>query len=144
VISVTNLVASTGHDYEAAHLTVGDNYYTDRNYYIQGIPEEFEGLLWIKTANADKFEGLGYALDFDVDRRVILYVAYDPRDVPPNWITEEFTPVGHSIDVSDSGSDVLNLWAREYPAGHITLYGNKEAGAGSGVKTNYLVLLDCR
>ncbi|MCK4545846.1 MAG: prepilin-type N-terminal cleavage/methylation domain-containing protein [Candidatus Eisenbacteria sp.] len=144
LINVANLTVSTGRTYQTAYITVGDHYYIDRNYYVQGIPSQFEDLLWIMTANGDKFEGAGYALEFDVDRRVILYVAYDSRDVPPHWITSEYTPVGLSIDVSDVGADVLDLWAREFPAGHITLYGNREAGAGSGVKTNYVVLLDCR
>jgi len=143
-IAVTDLTVTTGRAYEVDYLGVGDTYYIDRTYVIQGIPSEFRGLLWIKTANNDKYGDDSYRLEFDVDRPVTVYVAYDPRDTAAGWVREDFTPVGQSIDVSDVDADVLNLWARDYPAGHITLYGNRASGAGAGILTNYVVLLDCR
>jgi len=143
-IAVTHLEVTSSRPYETAYLGVGDRYYTDRNYVIEGIPAGFEGLQWIKTANNDKLEGSDFTLEFDVDRRVMVYIAFDPRGDPPAWITNYYTPVGLSIDVSDNQVDVLNLWAREYPEGHIALSGNRAPGAGLEVKTNYVVILDCR
>lgn len=143
-ITVSNLTVSTGKTYEVAYLGLGDEYYTDRNYVIEGIPSGFEDLLWIKTANGDKFGGDEYTLEFDVDRDVTVYLAYDPRDLPAKWVRDDFTFLGLSIDVSDGQADVLDLWAADYNAGHITLYGNRASGAMAGIQTNYVVLLDCR
>ncbi|NNE44758.1 MAG: hypothetical protein HKN12_11165, partial [Gemmatimonadetes bacterium] len=80
----------------------------------------------------------------DVDRDVTVWIAYDPRGTPPNWIGGTYTNTGLTIGVTDSGTSTLNLYKHEFSAGQITLYGNKAQGWGGGVGTNYVIFLTCQ
>jgi hypothetical protein len=130
--------------YEIAYLHESDRYYVDRTYYIQDIPAAYENLRWIKTANDDKNCGNSYRLRFTLDRAATVYVAYDSRGTPPNWVKNYFTNTGDVIDVSDTGTDVLRLWKLDVSSGQLDLGGNKASGWSGGVATNYVVLVKCR
>lgn len=128
--------------YEVAPLYVGAMCYIDASDTITALPAEFDGLVAIKTANADKNDKSAEFFSFTITQAATLYVAYDARTTRfPAWLTASYTPTGHLIDTSDAS---LIVWKREVAAGTVTLPGNKyglHGRDGSQVKTNYLVLL---
>ncbi len=137
-LEVSNL---SKEDYRTAELGVGDQYYVDRAYTIINVPPEYEGLLWIKTANDDKLGTLEQFLTFTVNQNVTVYVAYDNRASSlPFWVTDHYTPTGAGIGVSDVDASPLQLWARDFPAGDVVMGGNRAEGA-SGAASMYVILL---
>jgi chitodextrinase len=128
-------------NYETAMLTEGDQYYVDRNYTITDIPAEYEGLLWIKTANDDKYNTSEEFLTFTVNQDVTAYIAYDHRATSlPEWITTYYAGTGAEIAVSDVEASPLHVWSRDFPAGDVVMGGNMATGA-SGAYSMYAVLL---
>jgi hypothetical protein len=73
-----------------------------------------------------------------------VYIAYDPRGTPPNWIKNNYVATGLTIGVTDSGTSTLGLWKADLDAGIRTFYGNKASGWGGGVGTNYVIFVACR
>ena len=79
-------------------------------------------------------------IKFQADRSVDVYIAYDGgATARPNWMSG-FTNTGLSVGTTDPNGPVMNLYVRTYPAGLITLGGNKLAGA-AGVNTNYIAIV---
>jgi hypothetical protein len=116
----------------------------DRNYTIWDIPGQYEGLLWIKTANDDKFDTSEEFLTFTVNQDATVYVGYDLRALSlPDWVTGQYVQTGTGIGVSDIEASPLQLWSRDFPAGDVILGGNMAAGA-SGAYSMYIVLLQGR
>ena len=115
---VSNLSPSS---YQTAYLGVGDTYYIDRDYLISSIPQDFEGLLWIKTANDDKASTGDVFLTFDINQNAMVYVAYDATiSTLPDWLSS-WLDLGVSIITTDTQ---LNLYSQEFAPGTVTLGGN--------------------
>jgi len=128
-------------NYQASDLEEGDQYYVDRPYQLVSIPSEYEDLLWIKTANDDKSNSSANFLTFNVNVDVTAYVAYDHRASSlPDWLDGFYTAAGEGIEVSDVSASPMNIWARNYSAGQITMGGNMAAGA-SGAGSMYAIFL---
>jgi chitodextrinase len=137
-LEVSNINRPT---YVTAELVEGDQYYVDRNYTVVDIPGQYEGSLWIKTANDDKYDTSEEFLSFTVNQNVTVYVGFDLRAVSlPTWVTGDFTSTGDGIGVSDVEASPLGLWSRDFPAGDVVLGGNMASGA-SGAGSMYVVLL---
>jgi hypothetical protein len=108
------------------------------------IPAAYEGLLWIKTANDDKFNTSEEFLTFQVNQDVTAYVCYDHKISVPDWITGHYVDTGDDVRVSDLGAGTdMEVWARDFPAGEVIMGGNAAAG-GSGAELMYLVILQGR
>jgi hypothetical protein len=123
---------------------VGNQYYTDRTYTLTSLPAELDGSILVRTPNADKNKGGSHELKLQFDRDMTVYIAYDPRGTPPNWIRNVFTNTGLTIGVTDSGTSTLGLWRADLSAGIQTFKGNKASGWGGGVNTNYVIFVKCR
>lgn len=123
---------------------IGDEYYTDRSYTITFVPDELQGATYIRTPNDDKTKGDSHALELSFPSDARVYIAYDPRGNPPDWIENEYVNSGVTLGVSDSGTPTLALWKKDFSAGTHTFSGNYAQGWGGGVATNYVIFIVCQ
>ncbi len=138
---ISQVTINTPAEYQLKYLQEGDNYYLDRNYYLEGIPDDLENLVWVVPNNIDKNNADTEFITLDLDNPGTVYIAYDRRaESPPNWLTENYTSSAYQIQVSDF-STPMNVWQKEVPAGELVLGGNMAAGA-EGAESQYIVILD--
>ncbi|MFN8177025.1 MAG: fibronectin type III domain-containing protein [bacterium] len=123
---------------------VGQVYYSDRTYTITSMPTVLSSSTLVRTAQADKNAGDSFQLKLRFYSPVRVYIAYDPRGNPPDWIRNNYTQTSYSIGVTDTGTPTLNLWTKTATAGVSTFYGNRAAGVGGGVATNYVIFVTCQ
>ncbi|MBN1866257.1 right-handed parallel beta-helix repeat-containing protein [Candidatus Sumerlaeota bacterium] len=131
--------------YTTDTLEVGNLLYVDRTYVFQSpIPPEYEGQTYIRTANADKNATDGDFLSFDIDRAATVVVTRDARfTTRPSWMNG-WNAVSGTLSTNDS-SPSRNLYARDYPAGRVTLGSNRDVGMQSGLSMyNVIVVPDVR
>ncbi len=124
-------------------VAVGQQYYSDRTYTLTYLPSELEGATLVRTPNNDKNKGDSHALVLDFDTAVKVWIAYDPRGNPPDWIENNYTATGTSVGVTDTGTPTLGLWSRTFDAGSYTFRGNKAVGWGGAVGTSYVIFVTC-
>ena len=62
-------------------------------------------------------------MSFDVNQDVTVYVAHDDRAPIPSWMAS-FTDTGDDLLTTDT---TLSIFAKDFPAGTITLGGNQAA-----------------
>jgi hypothetical protein len=129
--------------YALDSLQVGDSYYIDRPYVVRGLPADKQGLLWIKTANADRNNNAETFLEFTLTREANIWIAYDSRVAqPPNWLRDFFTRTNESIIVSESAGR-LTLWKAHRLPGRVTLGGNMAPGVQTTTSLSmYAVLIE--
>jgi len=121
---INNLTVSSGKVYEVVPnaLQEGASAYIDRTYTFTYVPGYLEGTTYIKTANDDKGFSSRDFLSFEVTQNVTVYVAHDDRSLSkPTWLLE-FTDTGDQLATTDT---TLSIFARDFPAGTITLGGNQ-------------------
>ncbi len=108
-------------------IQVGALKYIDRpTMAFTQVPGQVLGQSYIKTANDDKAFNPDSTniLSFTIDQPSTVYVAHDDRVTPrPSWLTTNFTDTG--LKVSDGLP--FSLYAKDYPAGAITLGSNVAA-----------------
>jgi lysophospholipase L1-like esterase len=136
---LNNLSRSTISPYIKQNLLeTGDIYYVDGTYTLTSIPPALTNGVWIMPASSDVNNTSESYISFNTDRSVTVYIAYDAGATAlPNWMGA-FTPTGTTLGTTDPLSPTLNVYSRNYPAGTITLGGNRAAGA-SGADSNYIV-----
>ncbi len=137
--NTTGVVVSTA--------TVGGPLYTDREYTFKddSLPRKFLGATMIRTACADKANGLQHFLRFRVVEASTVHVLFDRRcPSPPGWLTSGFrltstrVHVAHTTSKGKKAECPFVVWSRDAPAGSwINLGGNKAPKAG----TMYLVVV---
>ena len=143
--SVTIDSVNSSRPYDVYGLpTVGTTYYTDRTYTITYLPEEIQESILVRQPNDDKNAGDSHLLELDISTDATVWVAYDPRGTPPNWVRNNYTNTGLSLGVTDTGTSTLALWKKDVNAGIAELYGNKANGWGGGIGTNYVIFVVCR
>jgi hypothetical protein len=127
--------------YSVDSLQVGSAYYIDRPYVIQQIPKSKQGLLWIKTASADRNDTGEPFIEFTLTRESNIYVAYDSRaQQPPYWLRNYFAPTNEFIAVSENNVK-LNLWKRHSLPGTVALGGNMASGVQASTSLSMYVVL---
>ena len=106
-VSIMNVATHSTRSYEAAPITIGQPFYTDRMYALTELPDFLTGLMGIKTACDDKHSDptdLEF-LCFDINDRAAVYVLYDKRASDrPTWLKSEFSD--QHIATVDDNSDV--------------------------------------
>lgn len=108
---------------------VGKTQYVDRDFKISSGPPALVGLRFLRTANEDKSSRGDSFITFDVNQPVTVLVAHDDRIAPrPAWLAA-FGSTGEKIV---SGAGTFSVFAKDFPAGRVTLGGNTADGAGSG------------
>lgn len=117
-------------------LSVGDALYLDREYTLATLPEALEDLLWIKTMNDDKTNQSENFLEFDLNNKATLYLAYDAAiENLPTWMDDFDRTI---LKIVDSRGVAFDVYARDYKAGHIVLGGNQ----GASDDNMYMILLE--
>jgi hypothetical protein len=96
-------------NYEVSKLIEGNKYYIDRDYVLDSIPDEFEGYYMIKTANNDK-AAVGLDFHFNLCSRADLYIAYDQRISPPDWLTNNYNKTDKVITTTDPYFNNFDIW----------------------------------
>jgi hypothetical protein len=124
--------------------SVGTKYYSDRTYTLTSLPAELTESILARTPNADKTKGDSHSEVLSFDRDVVVWIAYDPRGTPPNWIKNNYTATGLTIGVTDPGTSTLGLWKRNVAMGTRTFNGNQASGWSGGVGTNYVIFVTCQ
>jgi hypothetical protein len=129
---------SSGKTYPVGQIAPGGRLYTDRNYTFVNAPSYLKGVAYISTANDDKKRTDPAYLSFDVAEPAALFVLYDPRaSTRPAWLSG-WTKLPDQVTTTDTGTQVLNVYAKAYLPGRVTLGANLAAPA-KGALTNYLV-----
>lgn len=127
--------------YEAVSTYPDEALYTDRGsrtHRIAGIPFELEGAMVLRTANDDKGATAEDFLTFTLAEAATVYVAYDPRATAlPAWL-QGWTRTGDVVRVVDPQIGHLDLYAKAFEAGPVTL-GGALAPPAAGAESNYLV-----
>ena len=129
----------SGEDYEVVEsgLVDGALAYIDRSYTFTDIPAYLEAATYIKTANDDKVSVGDDFLSLDVNQDVTVYVAHDDLITDkPSWLLD-FTDTGDQLVTTDKS---LSIYAKNFPAGTVTL-GGKLAEGAVGQSSNYTVSL---
>ena len=117
----------SGEDYEVVDsgLVDGALAYIDRSYTFTDIPAYLEAATYIKTANDDKVSVGDDFLSLDVNQDVTVYVAHDDLITDkPSWLLD-FTDTGDQLVTTDKS---LSIYAKNFPAGTVTLGGNEGLG----------------
>ena len=137
-LEITNISVATGKNYVSAYLNEGDEFYIDRTLTIADIPADYEGLLWIKTANDDKQENSpSNFLTYDVNQNVTVCVGYDTRLTLPGWLSG-WTDTGDVIKSdAEEGKNTYKLYSKDFSTGTVTL-GPNESGTSSS--NMYIIL----
>ena len=129
---ITNLNPSY---YAPSNVREGDSYYVDREFRISFIPDALKDLIWLKTANNDKFETDPHFLTFSISKSAKVYVGYDSRlENIPAWL-ESWESTG--LEIHDEMGVVFQIYSRHFSRGDVVLGGNN----GTDATNMYIVLL---
>jgi lysophospholipase L1-like esterase len=121
-------------------LQVGNTYYVDDGYKLTDIPLLLQDGIWIQTANANVEDSSDTYIEFEVDRAVRVYVAYDTNAVSrPSWMNG-FQDTGMRVGTDNPQAPQHAVFSRDYPGGAIQLGGNKAVGA-AGASANYIAIV---
>ncbi|WP_161890526.1 malectin domain-containing carbohydrate-binding protein [Pontibacter russatus] len=136
---ISNISASSGRSYMLENLAVGAVHYTDRTYKITSVPASLSGAPFIRTANDDKNSTASSLLSFNLSESATVYVAYDPRATAlPSWLSG-WQKLTDRVGVNDSKISYMNIYSKSFPAGAVSLGGNKQSPA-AGAENNYFVI----
>lgn len=132
---ILSLTASSGKSYvtDYGNFKTGARQYIDRGYLFDAIPEFLQAQTHIQTAGNDKhIDEDEPCFSFEVDVPVTVYVVYaDKLRILPSWL-REYEDTRWKVTRKDSSTTTLKglftLFAREFPAGTITLNGNLSKG----------------
>jgi putative membrane-bound dehydrogenase-like protein len=134
-----NLQAQSRGSYTTGTVRVGETHYTDRRYALKTFPAFLSGASMIRTANDDEASTGDAFLRFDAPLDVTVHVAHDERiQTKPGWLTA-FGDTDSVITSTDKTA-TFRLFAKDFPAGPITLGGNTADGKPGG-KGHYFVIL---
>ncbi len=127
---ISNIKAASGKTYVLNTLAVGKLFYIGRTYRFTNVPSSYVGLDYIKTATDDRYSTVTDFLQFDVNKDMTVYVAYDDRISPKaSWLS---TFTGTGDDLVRGGTVRFSIYARTFPAGHVSLWGNSIPSGGEG------------
>ncbi len=128
-------------DYEAYEFRIGARPYLDYPYTLSRIPADLSALPALRLAQADKSAEAKDFLHFNLSRAARVYVAYDAdARHAPDWLSE-FEKQSMTVEIDQIGtSRLMNVYAKDFPAGEITLGGNRAIGSAGNVFMHYLVI----
>jgi hypothetical protein len=141
---VTVSAVSTNKPYDTMRARVGLTYWIDRDYKITAISPALEGGTMIRGSNSDKNVAGPVHLTFTLGAPATVYVAYDKRGKKlPAWLDDgiwQLTDQSLSASGGDAQMSPMRVYARRFPAGSVTLGGNKQPPA-DGAGSNYIVIV---
>jgi len=138
---ISNITIYSGRDYQWDSLSTNKNMYTDRPYQFTSIPNEYQGLYYLKTANDDKqFSFSSPLITFTANQNLTVYVVYtDVNSRMSSWLSGWSTN-NSTISTNLPNNEATRLVAsKTFSAGQtVTLNGN---GGTSDTTSMYNVLL---
>ena len=141
---VTDLASESGlrYEFDWNGLAAGKRHYTDRDYRILQVPPELDGLPFLRTANNDDRRLVERLVSFRTDSDITLFVGVDARSTESlAWMKvgqlDGFQDTGMQL-VSDDPT--LKIYAKQYPAGEVSLGPNLNKPNDSP-RGNYIVIL---
>jgi hypothetical protein len=128
---------------DSSGFGAGTLVYTDREFAWSNsttagnIPAYLEGAEYVRTPNDDKSNG-AVQIEMSFDQTTELYVLFDDRVPPANWLTSQFTDTGanlrYLIDESTQSAGTWSVWRTTVAAGDdITLGANATSGSNFGM-----------
>jgi len=141
---ITVSAVSTRKPYDTMTAKVGVTYWIDRDYKITALSPLLDGGMMIRGANNDKNVAAPAHLTFTLGAPATVYVAYDKRGKKlPAWLDDgswQLTDEALSASGGDVQASPWRVYARRFPAGTVTLGGNKQPPA-DGAGSNYVVIV---
>lgn len=131
------------HGHKQDLLEVGDTYYTDESFVLDGVPSELANGIWVTQANSDWNNRDENFLTFDVGQTpVSVYIAHDPGGIPPRSSSHEFRPVtlATGLIVSDPKVGALSLVRAVGVTGTVSIGGNR-SGFGAPPQQSYVAVV---
>ena len=127
--------------FERSTLSLGMEYYTDRDYKLTSVPSTYIGLNTIKSPNDERnLTATTNYITFEIPDDGIVYVAYDSRAISePAWMNG-FIDTGDIIQTSLSSQPSLKIYSKNFDAGDLVIFGaNKAQGFVGDTVSNYIV-----
>ncbi|MBI5030961.1 MAG: Hsp70 family protein [Chloroflexi bacterium] len=139
---VGRLRVPSNRPYTLYNFRIGGKCYIDSAFTLTRIPVELSGLPALRMAQADKNLPASEGLQFDLGRPARIFIAYDATaKTLPNWL-KEFAAQPEGISVEQLGTERwFRLFAKDFPAGRVTLGGNRAEKLTPELFLNYLVIL---
>jgi hypothetical protein len=141
---VTIDFVSTAKHYTLATAKVGTLAYIDRTYTVTELSAQLAGNPLIQVSNDDKTVTASTYLQFTLDRRGTVYVCYSAlASQLPAWLNDgSWVPTSDACAVNDGVATPRFVYKKSFPAGKVTLGGNRESPAtGPSGYSNYLVIV---
>jgi hypothetical chaperone protein len=139
---ITEIQAETRQGYELYEFRIGAPCYLDFPYRVSRIPVALSALPAIRAAQADKGAVAEEFMRFQLAGSATIYIAYDADAAHvPHWL-DSFRREPWSVEVDQLGTPRLfKVYAKEFPAGRVTLGGNRAAGSAGNIFMNYLIII---
>lgn len=126
-------------DNEVTLLDEGKTFYLDRLYIITDLPEEVEGIDWVRLNNDDYTDATSNYFQMEIDDEGYVYVAYPEDGCPvPTWL-EDFDLLDERVETS---ALTFKLYRKWYDAGTVILGGASAPttdGGNAMPGANYIV-----
>jgi hypothetical chaperone protein len=140
---IHNIQSSSGREYRNQMLRAYEKAYTDRDYIITRLPLWLSGLPSIKPADLDYEVEQEEHLSFQLTKPSKVYIAYQstPKSLP-FWL-KSFTPESGLIEIEHINNKMpFPIYSKKFPAGKVTLGGNRAKGCHGPAFMNYLVAVE--
>lgn len=106
--------------------------------FVGQLPAPLQNQLYIRTSTADRKAVTSSLLKFTVDQPVTVILAMDERfSAPPSW-AKSYTKLGFSLATT---APRMNLYAKQFKAGQITLGGASDNGNSKNYKMYSIILV---
>ncbi len=133
-MSIKELLAASGKSYEIVEhgLRPGIRQYIDRHYTFGPLPAGLEGQTLIRTAGNDKmYEEHELCLSFSLTGKGTVYILHgNTFPERPAWL-KEYRDTGEDVArplADDPRGMSFSVFAREFPAGPVKLWGDLPRG----------------
>lgn len=139
-VSISNLAVRTGKAVRVDFLSRGEQLYIDRPYTWTSIPADYEGALFIVTANDDKYQTAPQYLSFTLHTPATVSIAFAVTGgVLPGWLTDgTWTLQPERLETTDYQR---RLYSKRFAAGPVVLGGNSVPPAAGSEQSHYSVIV---
>lgn len=121
-------------EYGKGLFVIGAEYYSDRDYVIETIPEALLDYYMIQSKNNDKMNAEENFFSITLLRRSNVIILYDHRFEPPEWL--DWTMRDEVVTTSDTNMQYFDVYQNNYIEGTYTFGGNE------GASSMYVVLVE--
>lgn len=144
---ISDITTASGRPAQSDRLRIGGLCYGDWNFKIKRMPSALDGLPLIQTPNLDRDSTDANTLHFCLEKPARVYIAYEGGlDPLPEWL-RGFRQESIWLEIEDDFALITRtmlLYSRAYPAGRITLGGNRAGASLNGAHeavANYMVIV---